>query len=131
MALTTVYLSSCSARRTELRQVAAELEVAGWQVVSSWLWIEAIDPDDTRAAAGAAERNIADLRRATTFVAFTGGPDGHRSGRGGRQAEFGMALGLGLRTIVVGEPEHVFHHSAQVTRLPDWPAAREALFAAG
>ena len=48
-------------------------------------------------------------------------------GNGGRHVEFGMALAWGKRTIVVGEPEHLFHTLPSVRVYPTWADALDAL----
>jgi hypothetical protein len=45
--------------------------------------------------------------------------------RGGREVEFGVALGTGITTWVVGPPRNVFHHTALV--LPSWVDVFEEL----
>lgn len=50
---------------------------------------------------------------------FSEPPDSH-SKRGGRHVEFGMALAWGLRLIVIGQRENVFHCLPQVERYDTW-----------
>jgi hypothetical protein len=130
LATTAIYLSSCSARQAELRQVAGELEDLGCKVVSSWLWMEGVDLRDHRTAAATAERNLADLQRATMLIAFSGGPDGAESGRGGRHVELGIAIARGLDVVLVGEREHIFHYGTRIKQLADWADIRQILFSA-
>ena len=37
--------------------------------------------------------------------------------------ELGIGIGLGKETVVVGEPEHLFHKLGNIHRVPDWNAA--------
>jgi hypothetical protein len=47
---------------------------------------------------------------------------------GGRHFEFGLALGIGGKYLVlVGEPENVFHHVPIIKRFPTWDAFFAAL----
>ncbi len=82
---------------------------------------------DARASAMAVE-DLADVTRADTFIAFAEPPaDGAlmpaSAGRGGRHAEFGVALMLCDRVVLVGPREHVFHHHPKVVQFNDWAAA--------
>lgn len=49
------------------------------------------------------------------------------SGRGGRHVEFGLALGLGKRVIVIGHQENLFHHLPQVEFFHGLPAALQSI----
>lgn len=55
--------------------------------------------------------DVQDLMAADVVVSF-----GHAEGggKGGRHVEFGMALVLGKRLVLVGVREHVFHTAPQV-----------------
>lgn len=123
-----VYLAARSARRLELQNVAEALTTDGFYVVSSWLADnEAGTARSQSASAGAASRNLEDLGRCDIFVAFSERPESSLQGRGGRQVELGFALALGKRVLLVGPPEHVFHHLLAVERHNDWQSARRAL----
>jgi len=130
---TSVYLASRFARREELRQVARELEACGYEVTSRWLdSYDALAPDeldpDGRAAALAA-MDLEDVRRASICVAFTEDASQVKPGRGGRHTELGIALALGLRVVLVGPREHVFHCLPDITQFGSWREARQTLFA--
>ena len=71
-----------------------------------------------------AQEDFEDVAAADTVVCFLE-PGG--GGSGGRHVEFGMALAWGKRTIVVGEPEHLFHTLPSVEAYPTWPQALDAL----
>jgi hypothetical protein len=120
-----VYLAARFGRRHELRQLAQALIADGHDVVSRWLKSEnlhwdLVDVDDL--ASVAAMRDFEDVRAATVCVAFTE-ESGARQGRGGRHVEFGVAAALGLRLILVGRPEHIFHLLPQVERVEDGEGA--------
>ncbi len=121
-----VYLSGTTARGGEIRTHAEELQTDGFEVASRWLWSVGNLP-----AHAAAERDLEDLRRSEVMLAFTQGVGNQHYGRGGRHVEFGVALALGLTTIVVGPLEHVFHEFAGVQAARDWRSARELLDEAG
>jgi len=122
MPLDSIYLSARFERRDELNGYRSELEAAGVQVTSRWL----IDPtpeltDD--AWRRLATKDVEDIQRASGLMLFAEG----RPGGGGRHVEFGVALGLGKRLFVVGEPENLFHSLDAVQRLPTWSDAFDAI----
>jgi hypothetical protein len=123
------YFAGAYARRAELDKCAGWLltEVPSARVVSRWLTDpqEGLDAGfsagglETPEAASKAweygQRDIEDLSGADAIVSFTG-----EGTRGGRHIEHGWALAwhmtvggnpdrLGVRMIVVGPREHVFH----------------------
>jgi len=126
-----VYLAARTARQEEMKAIASELKRAGAAIVSRWIDCEtSIESDldsDTRGAAELAVADLADLFRATTCIAFTEPPAALQRGRGGRHVELGAALALGLRTIVVGPTEHVFHCLPTIERYDAWRDVRESL----
>lgn len=107
-----VYLAGRFSRRHEFRQFADALSAAGHEVTSSWLYSDDLHANlggfHSYSAASAAERDLADVRAATVCIAFTEEPE-RRQGRGGRHVEVGVAIAIGLKLIVVGDPEHIFH----------------------
>jgi hypothetical protein len=121
-----IYLAARYRRQHELRGYADELEVLGYQVTSRWIrGSHSVSGglEDPRWAEIALE-DVEDVAAADMIVCFLE-PDG--GGSGGRHAEFGMALGSGKRTIVVGEPEHLFHTLPSVEVYRKWPDALAAL----
>lgn len=127
-----IYLSSRSARRAELLGIAKECKRAGLRVTSSWLWANPVELGDSNAASAAAERDLGDLREADLFVGFTEMATASAQGRGGRHLEFGVALALGKRMILVGPGhENIFHHLPRVERYPDWETARRGILGSG
>lgn len=114
-----------------MRSVAAELAHDGYVITSRWLTSTAAlasdDLDNSGRAAELATMDLEDVRRATICVAFTEPPEETRPGRGGRHTELGVALALGLRVIVVGPREHVFHCLPSIEQFRSWDDARTAL----
>lgn len=99
-----VYLAAPYRRQAELREYARKIASAGYNVVSSWLWVDdGENPGSERAA-----KDYHDLLKADTLVAFTEPPESDAS-RGGRHVEFGIALAHNKRLILVGPLENVFH----------------------
>ncbi|MEM9565524.1 MAG: hypothetical protein AAGA93_23075 [Actinomycetota bacterium] len=125
MALDSVYLAARFERRDELNGYRAELEAAGLEVTSRWLTDPTPELTD-EAWRQLAAKDVEDIRRAGGLVLFA---ESGGSGGGGRQVEFGVALGFGKRLIVVGEPENLFHRLAEVEVVPTWDAAVTAIVA--
>ena len=65
-----------------------------------------------------------DLVEADCVISFTEPPRELNSSRGGRHVEYGMALALGKKIIVVGFLENVFHHLPEVLFFEDWDQLR-------
>lgn len=124
-----VYVAGRFSRRHEFRRFADALTTAGHSITSRWLYSEDhhLELGGTPSpAATAAARDLEDVRAATVCVAFTE-RSGRRQGRGGRHVELGVALALGLRLIVVGDPEHIFHLLPEVERVATAEAALAAI----
>lgn len=127
-----VYIASRFARRDEMRAIARELEAMGFEVTSRWLESTAgLSPTELepgRLGAKLAAMDFEDLRRSQLCLAFTEHAEHPRPGRGGRHTELGIALGLGLKVVLVGPREHVFHALPAIQNFPDWSSAHEGLF---
>lgn len=104
-----VYLAADYARKNEIREVAAKLRALGIEVTSRWL----DTPDDGIPWSAEAKVDVEDVQDAHTLVSFTTG----ELARGGRHAEFGMAVALGKGLVIVGPREHVFHFLPEVLLL--------------
>ena len=126
-----IYLASRFSRADEMNLYAYALQRAGHEIVSRWH----ADPDHRREWKGPdnapaelnarlAREDWEDLSSADAVVSFTGG-----GGRGGRHVEFGMAITLGKRIIIVGPRENVFHWLPQVSAYPDFFSCVAALSA--
>lgn len=133
------YFAGAYARRAELERYADEIVGAGIRayVVSTWInnpqeghdagfSAEGLtDPGMVELAWRYGRRDIEDLARAEAIVSFTG--DGVR---GGRHVEHGWALAwhmtvggrMGVRLVIVGPREHVFHCHPATEVYADWSA---------
>ncbi|MCA1845765.1 MAG: hypothetical protein LC792_21740, partial [Actinobacteria bacterium] len=95
-----------------------ELAAAGIVVTSRWL----TDPtpeltDDAWRAL--AVKDLEDIQRAEALVLFAE----HAPSGGGRHVEFGIALGLGKRLVVVGGIENLFQRLPRVDLAETWAEA--------
>lgn len=120
--LGSVYLAGRYDRREELQHVAALLTAIGFEVTSRWLTEEHdMDNVDDETRAAYALDDMLDVLRADFCFSVTE----ERSvgyNKGGRHAEFGMAMAAGKKCCIVGEKEHVFHYLPNVTQFKDWPS---------
>lgn len=121
-----VYLASRYSRRTELCAYATELTEGGHIITSRWLnGDHQIDDEGLSVQAAQNERerfakeDWEDLLSADICISFTESPRSSNS-RGGRHVEFGAALALGKRSIVIGPRENVFHCLPTVEIYSDW-----------
>lgn len=121
-----IYLAARYRRREELRRHAEDLSALGHDVTSRWILgghsVSGGFDDPTWARL--AQEDADDVAAADAVVCFLE-PGG--GGNGGRHVEFGMALAWGKRTIVVGEPEHLFHTLPSVEAYATWAEALDAL----
>jgi hypothetical protein len=124
-----VYLAARYSRRVELLDYAIDLSMIGHSVTSRWLaGNHQIDDAGLSTEAEAEERtrfaeeDLADLLAADCCISFTEPPRSTNS-RGGRHVEHGIALGRGMRVIVVGPRENVFHCLPRVEHFASWPEA--------
>lgn len=121
-----IYLAARYSRREELNRYAAELRAAGHTVTSRWLeGNHEIDDQGLSAEAKAEERtrfaleDWHDLNEASWCISFTEPPRSTNT-RGGRHVEYGAALALGMRCIVIGPRENVFHCLPVIEHHSDW-----------
>lgn len=126
-----VYLAARYSRREELNGYAGRLRAEGFTVDARWLlgahqvsddqlnWEAKVEDDERQDDEAIAFRQMCanddweDLARADVIVAFSEPPRSNAS-RGGRHVEFGIALALQKRVVVVGPRENVFHCLPQV-----------------
>lgn len=123
MPLESVYLSARFERRDELNGYRSELEAAGVEVTSRWLTDPTPELTD-EAWRLLATKDVEDIRRADGLVLFA---EPGRPGGGGRHVEFGVALGLEKRMVVVGEAENLFHSLDVVELVATWEEAFKAV----
>jgi hypothetical protein len=110
-----VYLAARYSRHQEMLTYAADLAALGYDVKSEWI----TGAHDATTDLQAAIIDWDEVRLADIVVSFTEEKAGGRN-RGGRHVEFGIALGLGKRCIVVGHRENVFHFMPQVEFYATW-----------
>lgn len=125
-----IYLASRYSRREQMRSVRDELQRLGHTVTTRWLDTEW--PGDERGSSAVppeylteyAIKDVEDVMAADCVISFT--EDGRTPGLGGRHVEFGIAVALGKRLIVVGYRENIFHHLPQVEFYDrQWELARK------
>lgn len=119
-----IYLCSRYSRRDEMRTVRAELERYGHTITSRWLNTIWEEQDEAGSAAAPPEyrqeyavKDMEDVCACDCLITFTEQP--RSGGRGGRHVEYGAALALGKRLVVVGFRENLFHEHPQVTFFED------------
>lgn len=114
-----IYLCARYSRRDELKIHRQFLIEHGHTVTSRWLdspWEEK-DATGSSAAPEAyreefAVKDLEDVEACDCLIAFTEEP--RTNGRGGRHVEFGAALALKKRIILIGPYENIFHHHPSV-----------------
>lgn len=127
-----IYLASRYSRASQLREYRSELESFGHAVTSRWIdggheldrsgSLEAQASERTRFAT----EDWTDMTAADCVISFTEEPRKTNT-RGGRHVEFGGALALGKRCIVVGWRENVFHCLPNVEFFERWEDAIAAV----
>ena len=125
-----VYLASRYSDRLTMIAWRETLRRLGAEVTSRWInggheiERDAQGDEDRRRFA---EEDMEDVRAADVVIVHSP-REFFRTGRGGRHVEFGYALALGKRIILVGERENVFHWRVGVEVVPDFTAMLDALF---
>jgi nucleoside 2-deoxyribosyltransferase len=116
-----IYLAASFRKRFAMQGHRADLQRLGHTVVSRWIDLAFETEAD---ALQCAHADIEDLELADTLIAFTDPPRSTNS-RGGHHYEAGYAHARGLRLIVIGCRENVFHHLHEFYQT--WPEALRAL----
>lgn len=116
------FLSSRYSRKDELIKLRDKLEQMGHDVTSRWLdtnweerdehWEPSVAPPEYREKY--AQIDLQDVSYCDCLVCFTD-PPGQGGRRGGKHVEFGYAMGLGKKVIIVGPRENIFHCHPKVT----------------
>ena len=127
-----IYLAARYSRMEELRGYADELVAAGHVVTSRWInggngipETADVDMESQRFAL----EDYRDLSAADTVISWTEPPRVESTARGGRHVEFGLALAMGKRLLVVGPRENLFHTMPNVHQFDEWgPAVFAALY---
>src|ERR1700676_3526460 len=119
-----IYLAARYSLKKEIRKKTKNLINLGHQISSSWLQephnpnIQLTEISD-ELNSFYANQDIEDIRRADWLVLFSQSPT-LPGVRGGRHVEFGYALGLGKKLMVVGPKENIFHHLPNVIQVDTW-----------
>ena len=143
-----IYLAARYSRREELLRYKVDLEYLGHTVQARWLdgnhqladdgapigdsgekLVESGGDGDQRAAtlrAKFAQDDFDDVTGADIVISFTEAPRS-KPHRGGRHVEFGIALALGARCLVVGHRENIFHWLQEVEFHADWTSVIKAM----
>lgn len=109
-----IYLAARYSRREELCKYRNVLQAQGHIITSRWLnggheiTKEGSTQADQESRAQFAQEDWDDLMKADVCISFTEEPR-KTATRGGRHVEFGAAYASGIRCIVVGHRENVFH----------------------
>jgi hypothetical protein len=119
------YLASRYSQREVLKAYREDLRRIGVEVTSRWLdtdW-----PFERGSSATPPEHrekyaviDMEDIIAADMVISFSA----NGKGRGGRHVEFGVGLALKKMMILVGDPEHIFHHHPSVVCVRTWEAVR-------
>jgi hypothetical protein len=125
-----VYIAARYSRRDEMRSVAKILHEQKITVTSRWLFedkplLTKLGDDTPQFYRETAHIDLEDIQRAETLLFFAEDPH-VGTPRGGRHVEFGFAIGLGKRVIVIGGPENVFHYLKRVLHFPTLEAYLES-----
>lgn len=118
-----IYLSSAFSNQSDMRLIRDVIHKTSHRVISSWLdvvrscVVVAQIQQASECLANYALNDRIDIADADVFVMFTGEPSTY----GGRHTEFGYALALGKRCVIIGPRENLFHATIDVTQLNDIP----------
>lgn len=118
-----IYLAARYSRMEELRGYADELVAAGHVITARWIrggnGIPETAEVDMESQQFALE-DYRDLQAADTVISWTEPPRVESTARGGRHVEFGLALAMGKRLLVVGPRENLFHTMPNVRQFDEW-----------
>lgn len=103
-----VYVAGWYAQIAEAKAAVRELREAGYEVTSKWVE-GGTDTANGYALRQAAIEDLHDLQRAD-YLMLLALPFGTMYNGGGRWVEFGYALALGKRMVVIGGHETIFCH---------------------
>lgn len=110
--MTSFYLAARMSEAPIMREHAEDLARIGIECTAQWIFDSSED--------NAAERDIADIRRAGGLIEFPS-PSTHR----GHAWECGFAHGIGKDIFIVGEPGCIFDSLFAV--FPDWQSLLQTL----
>lgn len=122
-----VFLSSRFSRKGELLHLRTLLQLNGFEVCSRWLdteWNQTERENEVYSSAAPPDRleeysqiDRDDVVNCDVFIGFTESPRSQT--RGGRHVEFGIAVALKKKLIMVGPRENIFHSLPEVIMLPE------------
>lgn len=105
-----IYLCSRYSQYDEMRRLRTELESRGHSITSSWIDIggksftlEELENEPGRCAERA-QRDFDDVEASDCLIFVSS-----QGGKGGRHVEYGIALALRKRVIILGHRENIFH----------------------
>ena len=127
-----IYLAARYSRMEELRGYADELVAAGHVITSRWILGGNGIPETAEVNMESqrfALEDFRDLQVAGAAISWTEPPRVESTARGGRHVEFGIALAMGKRLLVVGPRENLFHTMPNVYQFDRWgPEVLDALY---
>lgn len=127
-----VYLSARFQRQEEMRRYAEQLRAEAIEVVSAWHDIDSPSSDgfsglDDQRRAWLAMLDVQQLSGTNVVTVFSEDAKPvrrqHSRDRAVRHVEFGTALALGKRVLLVGDAENSFYCLPDVEHFPSWPDA--------
>jgi nucleoside 2-deoxyribosyltransferase len=119
-----IYIASRFGRREEALSLAEELKKLGHNIISTWFLpgqaMQVNNPtfeEELTWNLEIANRDWNEIFLSDTFITLTEDMDNLPEGaaRGGRHAEFGMAVALHKTIYLIGQREHVFHYLPEVS----------------
>lgn len=126
-----IYIAGMYSRRLELLETSRMFSAAGHKITARWLNGDEEKPGMTQRDKG--QMDVDDVVAADVVILFSTPKamfkEPGEGVSGGRHFEFGLALGLRKKMILVGPPESVFHHLLSVTQVDDAVAALGAITA--
>jgi nucleoside 2-deoxyribosyltransferase len=125
-----IYLAAPYGRKHDMQKYAEELKEIGIVCTSSWLaepHSPAIEMHELSHEEHQtyAQNDVLDVMAADAMVFFT---DPTKTiTRAGRHVEFGIAIARCMVVYVIGEPENIFHHLANVYHFATWEEVKHQL----
>jgi len=109
------YLAARFSRREEMEELASHLPWLGHECIARWVFggEEGLSREDI------AELDLEDVRSCEMLILFTH-PRGEPQPGGGRFVEFGYALALGKRCVVIGPRENIFMDAKGIEVYDTW-----------
>lgn len=118
-----IYVAGPWAHRYKAKEAAQVLREAGYEIVSRWhdIWALEEDTTDPLMLEQEADMDLADVDASDAVIVL------NIEKSEGKALEQGFALALGIPVVVVGARSNVFHYLPEVTIVPDLDAALEYL----